>query len=162
MKKNGEIIEEASISWQVSSSYRKDIDNLPQFLKGMADEFQILNTSMEKKFDIAIPGTIVGVYFKDIIYLKADKYYPGIVLHESLHAYDDNAKKEGRMSDTFEFKEAYGLDFTRIPFDPMNSVNEAEAFVECALVYLEEKDKLKQICPNIYQYFVDYAFKDVI
>ena len=161
MNEEEKLYVDGSVSSNISEKYLEDILAVPYDIRKYVDDYYVTAYRIENKFNISRKGFISGLYNGEDVWLQGSEAFADVALHESLHAFDRHHFPGQVISETAEFDAAVQSDKNGIPYNATNVQTNNEAFVECAVLYIKDKETLAYRCPNIYEYFEKTAFAGV-
>ena len=123
--------------WIITNRYIKDIKSLPEFLK--KDSTTIY---------IGRKGSYVE---KNTVYLNVNNYHKDVVLHESIHVFDNQYK----ITDGSAYYQCLLKDHYRID-DSLS-----EVFVTTMMFQYKHPKRMKAAFPNTYQFQRDLIEKEL-
>lgn len=125
--------------------YKNDINEIPEALSKNCNNFIFTSENLNKKFNIKSNKIIVGLQYKNEIYLNSNYYDKFILYHELSHLYDKN---NNNLSQQSEFSKFFNFYKTKEVL-----INSEEFFADCLSNYYLNKNFFKNNYFDIYQYF---------
>lgn len=137
-------------------AYLNDLQSIPSELLVPLERLVFTRQDIYQKSGIEgiDIGTIYGLTVPGVIYLKSDKYRPGILLHEFGHLFDFSFANPPSQTSEFQtllMRNKPALD-EKLSFPDYARTNACEYFAECVRWYYEYPDQFSNICPEIHSY----------